>query len=56
MGVAQFPALLIMPFCKSISLKAWFVFARASEFSVTFVKKNAKKKGNKELEPPLNNL
>jgi hypothetical protein len=55
MGVAQCPALLIMTFSKSIVLKAWFVFARACEFLVTFVKKNAKKR-NKELQPPLNNL
>jgi hypothetical protein len=43
MGVAQCPALLMMSFYKFIVLKAWFVFARASEFPVTFVKKDVKK-------------
>jgi len=45
-----------MPSYKSIVSKVWFVFARASEFAVTFVKKKKVKKGNKALQPPLNNL
>jgi hypothetical protein len=55
MGVAWYPALLMVPFYKSIGLKAWFVFARASKFPVTFVKKE-REKGKIVLQPPLHNV
>jgi hypothetical protein len=55
MGVAEHPVLRIMPFYKAFVFKAWFVFARAREFPVMFVKKKNVKK-EQELQPPLNNV
>lgn len=52
MGVAEYPVPLIMPFYKSFVFKAWFVFARAREFPVMFVKKKEYQKGTRITAAP----